>query len=65
MHEPDSKLAEALGNDRKGKLSVALYVVGLVLAFFVPWVAMALVVAVAVIWFVPDRRVVRVLGTDQ
>ena len=26
---------------------------------------MALVVAVAVIWFVPDRRVVRVLGTDQ
>ena len=29
VHEPDSKLAEALGNDRKGKLSVALYVAGL------------------------------------
>jgi hypothetical protein len=33
-----------------------------VCAFVVPWVSIALFITVAVIWFVPDRRVARVLG---
>jgi uncharacterized membrane protein len=62
LHETGSQLARAIGSDRKGRLSLGLYVVAVVCAFFVPWVSIALYVAVAVIWFVPDRRVVRVLG---
>jgi uncharacterized membrane protein len=61
LHESDSKLARAIGDDRKGKASVALYLVALACAFVVPWIAVALFVAVAVIWFVPDRRVECVL----
>ena len=42
-------------------MSLAAYVVALAFSFFVPWVSVALFVAVAVIWFVPDRRIERVI----
>jgi uncharacterized membrane protein len=61
LHEPGSQLAQAIGRDRKGRLSVVLYVVALAFAFVVPWISVALFVTVAVIWFIPDRRVERVL----
>jgi len=60
-HGPDSKLAEAIGRDRKGKVSLAAYIVGLACSFVVPWVSVALFVAVAIMWFVPDKRIERVL----
>lgn len=62
LHEPGSQLAQAIGDDRKGKVSVAAYVVALACSFVVPWASIALFVTVAVIWFVPDRRVVRVIA---
>jgi uncharacterized membrane protein len=52
-----SRLARATGNDFKGKLSIALYLAAIVLAFIRPWAAMTLYVAVALIWLVPDRRI--------
>ena len=52
-----SRLATALGRDLKGKLSLALYVVAVPVAFFNPWISVALYLAVAVMWFVPDRRI--------
>jgi TMEM175 potassium channel family protein len=64
LHETSSQLARAIGTDRKGRLSLVLYVVALVCAFVVPWVSIALFVTVAVIWVIPDRRVARVLGED-
>ena len=61
LHETESQLAQAIGRDRKGKISLAAYLVALAFAFVVPWVSVALFVAVALIWFVPDRRVERVI----
>ena len=58
---PSSKLAQAIGSDRKGKVSLAAYVVAFACSFVVPWVSVALFVAVAIIWFIPDRRIERVL----
>lgn len=55
----DSKLAAAVGNDLKGKVSVACYLTAIPLAFFVQWIADALFVIVAIIWFLPDRRIER------
>ena len=60
LHPADSPLAQALGKDWKGKLSVVAYVVGGVVAFAVPEAAIALDAAVAVVWLVPDRRIARV-----
>ncbi len=61
LHDADSPLVQAIGRDRKGKVSLAAYVVALVSSFFVPLVSVGLFVLVALIWFVPDRRVSRTL----
>jgi len=61
LHPPDSALAVAIGSDRKGRLSAIAYLVAVGLAFFVPLVAIAIYVAVAVVWLVPDRRIMRVI----
>jgi uncharacterized membrane protein len=53
----ESLLAVAVGQDLKGKLSVLLYLLGIVLAFVRPWIAIALYALVAAIWLVPDRRI--------
>ena len=55
-------LAEAIGGDTKGKISIALYLVAIPLALIAAWAAFAIFVVVAVIWFVPDRRIERTLG---
>jgi len=60
-HGCDSLLAEALGNDLKGKLSPLLYLVAIPAAFFSPWISGGLYVLVALIWIVPDPRIERAL----
>ncbi len=55
----DSLLARAVGRDLKGKLSALLYASAILLAFFKAWIADALYVLVALMWFVPDRRIER------
>jgi uncharacterized membrane protein len=52
----DSAVARAIGSDVRGYASLVMYAAGVVLAFVSPWIAYALYVAVALIWFVPDRR---------
>ena len=59
-HGQDSLLARAIGSDTKGKLSLVLYVAAIPVALWAhPWAAGALFVAVAIMWFVPDRRIAR------
>src|SRR5438445_3311276 len=55
----DSLLARAVGRDLKGKLSALLYASAILLAFVKVWIADAVYVLVALIWFVPDRRIER------
>jgi uncharacterized membrane protein len=56
-HGPDSKLAIALANDVKGKMSAALYAVAIPLAFVNQWISDALYVLVALMWLIPDPRI--------
>jgi uncharacterized membrane protein len=53
----DSKLARAVGSDRKGKLSLSLYVIAIGVAFLWPWLSMAIYIAVALVWLIPDSRI--------
>jgi len=56
--EPESSaLAKAVGKDKKGLLSTALYAVSIPLACWNPLISCALYVTVAAIWLVPDRRI--------
>jgi uncharacterized membrane protein len=64
-HEgPDSALVKAVGSDLKGKVSIGFYLAGLALSPFQPQLSLTLYVAVAVMWFIPDRRIERVLRTQ-
>jgi len=54
---PGSSLAVALGKDWKGWLSVVIYVAAIALAFLDPRISLGLYVAVAIVWFIPDRRI--------
>ena len=60
-HGNDSPLAAAVGRDFKGKVSVVIWAVAIPLSFLTPLVACALYVLVAIIWFIPDRRIERAL----
>jgi uncharacterized membrane protein len=55
---PHSKLAAAIGRDFKGKVSAVLYAGAIPLAFVSAWLAIAIYVFVALMWLVPDRRMV-------
>jgi uncharacterized membrane protein len=59
----DSTLAKAVGEDMKGKISLALYVAAIFLAFVDPSIAHGLYVLVALMWFVPDQRIENTLGS--
>jgi len=59
---PDSRARAALGMDTKGRVSLLLYVLGILGAAFIGvWVGIAFYAAVAVLWIVPDRRAERYL----
>jgi hypothetical protein len=53
----DAALAQAIGSDWKTTISLIIYSAAIVLAFFVPIVACGLYAMVAVLWFIPDRRI--------
>jgi len=56
VHGPDSVIARAVGRDRKGLASAALYVLAVPVALVMPAIAGAIYVFVAIIWLIPDRR---------
>lgn len=63
-HEKNKKLAMAFGKDEKGKLSMLLYILGIIFAFFHQGISLALYAAVAMIWFIPDRRIEKVFSEE-
>jgi uncharacterized membrane protein len=64
-HGPDALLAKAVGNDLKGKGSLALYVLAIPLAFYQELLSDAIYVLVAIWWLLPDRRIERMLQNQH
>jgi uncharacterized membrane protein len=58
----DSRLVAALGRDWKGKLSPLLYAIAIAVSFVRPWIAGCIYCAVALLWLVPDRRLLRAVN---
>lgn len=56
IHGTDSTFAKALGSDRKGKLSIVMYIIGISLSFIHPLIGIAVYALVAAVWFIPDQR---------
>ena len=51
----------AVGNDFKGKISTALYIIAIILSFINSWVSLGIYAFVAAIWIIPDKRIEKVL----
>jgi uncharacterized membrane protein len=56
-HPKNAPLAHAFGKDRKGKLSILLYITGIGLSCLNAWLGFAVYIGVAIMWLVPDRRI--------
>jgi len=54
---PGSRLAAAIGNDLKGKMSPLTYVFAVGVSLIDRWAALALYTLVLIMWLIPDRRV--------
>jgi uncharacterized membrane protein len=61
-HGAQSRIASAVGNELKGKISLALYVAALPLAFVNHWISLAIYVGVAMMWLIPDARIESMLN---
>jgi uncharacterized membrane protein len=60
-----SKLRAFIGPDTKGNVSIAIYVAAIPLAFVHRYISDALIVSVALMWFVPDRRIESKVNAPQ
>ena len=60
-----SLVAQAVGGEWKGKLSLGIYLVAIALAFVSPWIAAGLYVFVALLWLIPDPRIERKLQKHE
>ena len=65
FHGRNSKVAQALGQDNKGFISVVIYFTAIPLAFVNPWISLSLYLLVACIWFIPDSRIEKKLVDEQ
>lgn len=57
LHGKNSTIATAIGNDRKGKISVVIYASAIALCFINSWIGIALYAFVAAMWIIPDKRI--------
>jgi len=53
----DSLVAQAIGKDMKGIISVVIYLIAMPIAFVSVWIALAGYIAIALLWLIPDRRI--------
>lgn len=56
-HHQNNELQAAMGDGKKERLSLILYVVAIAAAFLFTWISLGIYVIVAAIWFVPDTRI--------
>jgi uncharacterized membrane protein len=62
LHGKGSDFEKALGKGIKEKLSLAAYIAAIPLVFFSPIISALLLLIVALIWLVPDRRFAKIAG---
>lgn len=63
LHGKDSLLGVSIGKDFKGKVSIAMYILGIIFSFFNSWISFAMYGIVALMWIIPDNRIEKRLVT--
>lgn len=60
-HGQNSLLSKAVGSDYKGKSSLVFYVIAIASSFYCEWVSAGIYILVALIWFIPDKRIEKMI----
>ena len=61
----NTKLANAVGSDIKGKLSIVIYIIAIILTFIHPLIGCCLYIFVAAMWLIPDKRIEKKLSEEK
>jgi uncharacterized membrane protein len=61
----DAKITKAIKRSIKEYISSALYIVGIILSFYLPIVGLICYAIVACIWLVPDKRIEKLIYTEN
>jgi uncharacterized membrane protein len=62
---PASPLRAVLGRNLKANLSPLLYAAGIGSSLIMPWMGLVFYLAVGLMWLIPDRRIERIVSTDD
>lgn len=65
LHGEESLLAKAIGSGIKGKTSIFIYVVAVIVSYFSSWISLSLYFVVAGIWFIPDKRIENRIASEN
>jgi uncharacterized membrane protein len=65
VHGKDSLLSTAIGNDLKGIISMVGYAIGVPLAFVYSTGTVLIIIAIAFLWLIPDRRIERKINENE
>lgn len=63
-HDNEFPLKKVVGTDKKGKISIGMYALGIRLTFFNTWLAIMCYIGVAIMWLIPDKRIEKSLKSQ-
>lgn len=58
----DSNVGKVYSKDKRMNLSLVLYALGVVISFFFPILSLAIYLAVALMWIIPDKRIEKTIN---
>ncbi len=53
---PDTELVQTIGKDKKGLITLVIYICAIISTIYSPKMAVVLILGTALVWFVPDKR---------
>jgi len=60
-----SLLSQAVGKDRKGKVTLILYFIAIIFSFLNEWIAGFIYIMVALIWLIRDKKIERKINSHE
>jgi len=65
VHGKDSLLSTAIGHDFKGIISIVGYLIAVPMAFVYKYGSIGIIIAIAILWLIPDRRIEKKLNEND
>ena len=56
-HADDKSIIKLFNNEYKPVVTISMYFIGMFVAFYDPWIAIACYVLVTLVWVIPNRKI--------